>query len=114
MTVLIVRYEVREEAMVEVEAGMAEVMAAVERHRPAGVRYAVGKLADGVTFVGVLELADGVTFVGVLELADGVDNPLPALAAARAFQQDLAGWVASAAPPAPQRLDLVGSYGLVG
>jgi hypothetical protein len=102
MTVLIVRYEVREEAMVEVEAGMAEVMAAVERHRPAGVRYAVGKLADGVTFV------------GVLELADGVDNPLPALAAARAFQQDLAGWVASAAPPAPQRLDLVGSYGLVG
>jgi hypothetical protein len=102
MTVLIVRYEVREEAMVEVEAGMAEVMAAVERHRPAGVRDAVGKLADGVTFV------------GVLELADGVDNPLPALAAARAFQQDLAGWVASAAPPAPQRLDLVGSYGLVG
>ena len=101
MPVLIVRYEVRDEAVPQVDAGIAQVMVAIERDRPAGVRYALGKLADGVTYV------------GVLELADGVDNPPPALPAARAFQQDLAGSVVGE-PPVPQRLDLVGAYGLVG
>src|SRR5688500_5874765 len=102
MTVLVVRYEVKEEHVAEAEAAIGEVFAAVGREKPAGVRYSIGKLPDGVTFV------------GVLELADGADNPLPALPAARELQRRLPGWVVGGTPPAPQPLQLVGSYELFG
>jgi hypothetical protein len=97
MTVLTVRYEVRQESVPEVEEAVATMMAAIERERPAGVRYTLGKLPDGVTFVGVVELADGAA------------NPLLAIPAARDFQQRLPGWVVGA-PPAPEPLAVVGSY----
>ena len=99
MTVLMVRYQVREESVAEVEAGIEKAMAAIEAQRPEGVRYAMGKLPDGVTFV------------GVLELDDGVENPLPGIPAARELQQRLPD-VVIGEPPVPQPLQVVGSYRL--
>ena len=101
MTVLMVRYEVDEEHVADVEAAIAATMAAIEHERPAGMRYALGKLPDGVTFV------------GVLALDDGVDNPLPGIPAARRLQQDLARWVVGPRP-VPEPLDVVGAYRLFG
>jgi hypothetical protein len=99
--VLMVRYQVREESVAEVEAGIERVFAAIEKEQPAGVRYAMGKLPDGVTFV------------GVLELDDGVDNPLPGIPAARELQQSLPGLVVGE-PPVPQPVHVVGSFGMFG
>jgi hypothetical protein len=101
VTVLTVRYQVREESVAEVEAGIERVFAAIEKEQPAGVRYAMGKLPDGVTFV------------GVLELDDGVDNPLPGIPAARELQQSLPGLVVGE-PPVPQPVHVVGSFGMFG
>jgi hypothetical protein len=99
VTVLMVRYQVREESVADVEALIEEAMAAIEKAQPAGVRYAMGKLPDGVTFV------------GVLELEDGVDNPLPGIPAARELQQSLPAVVVGE-PPVPQPVQVVGSYRL--
>jgi hypothetical protein len=99
MTVLMVQYEVAKEHVADVEAEIGAVIAAVEAAGVDGVRYAVGRLPDGVTFVGLLELADGVA------------NPLPDIPAARAFQQRLAGRLVGD-PPVPQALDVVGAHRL--
>jgi hypothetical protein len=100
MTVLMVRYQAHEAHVADVEAAIRTAMAAVAREKPAGVRYAMGKLPDGVTFV------------GVLELADGVDNPLPGIPAARELQQSLPAMVVGD-PPVPQPVQVVGSYRLL-
>jgi hypothetical protein len=97
MTVQIVRFTTGETDVPEVEAAVAEMVAAIHRAQPPGTRFASWKLADGVTFL------------NVLELADGVENPLPAIAECRAFQQRLPRWVAQ--PPRPQPVTVVGSYG---
>ena len=99
MTVLVVQYEVAKEHVADVEAEAAEVVAALEAADPGGVRWALGRLPDGVTFV------------GLLELADGVENPMPAIPAARRFQQRLAGRVVGD-PPVPRVLDVVGAFRL--
>src|SRR5688500_7462457 len=101
MTVLVVQYEVAEQHVAAVAADAAEVVAALTAARPPGVRWALGRLPYGVTFV------------GLLELADGVENPLPGIPAARAFQQRLAGRVVGD-PPVPRVLDVVGDVGLFG
>jgi hypothetical protein len=99
VTVLMVRYQVREESVADVEAAIEKAFAAIEAEQPAGIRYAMGTLPDGVTFV------------GVLELEDGVDNPLPGIPAARALQQSLPGLVVGE-PPVPQPVQVLGSYRL--
>lgn len=99
MTVLMLQYQVQDAHVTDVERGIREVMSAIAREQPAGVRYAMCRLPDGVTFV------------GLLELDDGVGNPLPGIAEASAFQQHLGTWVV-AGPPVPQPLEVVGSYGL--
>lgn len=101
VTVLTVRYQVRPECADEAVAAAGELAGALAAARPAGVRYLLGRLPDGVTFV------------GHLELDDGVENPLPGLPAGRAFQQRLAGWVVGE-PPVPRPLELAGAYGLGG
>lgn len=99
MTVLMVRYQVREDSVAEVEAAIDEAVAAVAAEAPPGVGYAMGKLPDGVTFV------------GVVTLPDGADNPLPAIPAARELQRRLPEWVVGD-PPVPQPLHLVATHGL--
>jgi hypothetical protein len=99
MTVQIVRFTTTEANVAEIDAGIGALITALDAARPAGTRYAAGRLADGVTYL------------LVLELDDGVENPLPALPEARAFQQRMAGWATE--PPAPEPLTVVGSYGLL-
>lgn len=98
MTVQMVRFTTTETHVAEVEAAIGSMIAAIDHARPAGTRYAAVRLDDGVTFL------------LVLELADGVENPLPSIAEARAFQQQLPTWATR--PPAPEPVTVVGSYGL--
>jgi hypothetical protein len=100
VTVLMVRYQVREDAVDEVDAAIGRLVDALRDARPAGTRYALGRMADGVTYV------------GLLELEEGVDNPLPGLSEARDLQQVLAAAVVDG-PPAPQPFTVVGAYGLL-
>jgi hypothetical protein len=99
MTVLVVQYKVKEDSVAEVEAGIDRMMAAIETEQPTGIRYALGKLPDGLTFL------------GVVELQDGVENPLPSIPAAREFQLKLRDWV-DGEPPTPAPLHVLGAYGL--
>lgn len=97
MTVQIVRFTADETDVPEIEAAIGEVVAAIHRVRPAGTRFASWKLADGVTFL------------TVLELAEGVENPLLGIPECRAYQQHLPRWVGE--PPSPQPVTVVGAYG---
>jgi hypothetical protein len=99
MTVLMVRYKVKGDAVTEVETGIRRLFSVIDEERPEGLRYAFCKLSDGVTFV------------GVVQLEDGANNPLVGIAAATEFRDNLKGWVVGE-PPVPEPLEVVGSYGL--
>ncbi|PCC68857.1 hypothetical protein SAMN02745121_07614 [Nannocystis exedens] len=90
-----VRYTVPPEHAPQVDAAIEQLFAAVRRQQPAGIRYWYGRLADGATYV------------ALLELDEGVDNPLLALPEARQFQAELRRYVA--APP-PEPVTVLGSY----
>jgi len=98
MSVLMVRSKVRAENVGDVDAAAKRLFAAIEREQPDGIRYASCRLADGTTYV------------ALLELDDGIENPLPALPEFREFQEGLKGWVAE--PPSPDQATVVGSYRL--
>lgn len=98
MTVQIVRFTTTEAEVPAVDAALGGVIAALDEARPAGTRYAAGRLADGVSYL------------LVLELDEGVENPLPGIPEARAFQQRLPEWAGG--PVAPEPVTVVGSYGL--
>lgn len=96
MNILMVRSKVKAAHVTEVEAAVKRVFAALQQAQPQGIRYTSCRLADGVTYV------------AVLELDEGVDNPLPALPEFRAFQENLKQWMAE--PPTAEQLTLIGSY----
>lgn len=98
MTVLMIRYQVAEEGVAEVAGATKAAFAALEEQRPEGIRYAYYRRAGSTEFV------------ALLELDEGVENPLLAIGAARELQSTVAKWVVGE-PPAPQPLDLLGSYG---
>jgi hypothetical protein len=97
MKVLMVRSKIKAESVAEVETAIEKVFSAIKQAQPAGVRYASSRLADGVTFVILLEL-------------EGEDNPLAALPAFVEFQEDLKKWIAE--PPTVEQLTVIGSYRL--
>jgi quinol monooxygenase YgiN len=75
MRTVLVRYQVRPEAAAENEDLIRKVFAQLGRDKPAGLRYQVFKLDDGVSFVHVASSG-----------ADGSQaNPLPRLEAFRNF-----------------------------
>jgi hypothetical protein len=96
MTVQIVRFTADPTDVPDIETAIETMIAAIQRERPPGARFTSWKLADGVTFL------------NVLELADGVENPMPGIPECRAYQQKLAHWVAE--PPRPQLVTVVGAY----
>jgi hypothetical protein len=96
MSVLMVRSKIKPEHAADAEAAINRVFSAIEQAQPAGVRYASSRLADGVSFV------------VLLELEDGVDNPLAALPAVVEFQENLKQWMAE--PPTVEQMTVVGSY----
>lgn len=88
MTVQMVRFTTTEANVADVETAIASLIDAIDEAQPAGTRYAATKLADGSTFL------------LILELAGGVENPLPSIPEAREFQQQMATWADE--PPAPE------------
>lgn len=98
MSVLTVRATLKQEHVADAEAAVRRMFAAIAREGLEGIRYASIKLADGVTFV------------AMLEIEDGVENPLPALPEAQEFYASLPGWYAE--PPEVGPGTVIGSYRL--
>jgi hypothetical protein len=96
MSVQIVRFTADTTDVPDIEHAIEAMVAAIHRVRPSGTRFTSWKLADGVTFL------------NVLELAEGVENPLPGIPECRAFQQQLPRWATE--PPSPQPVSVVGTY----
>jgi hypothetical protein len=99
MSVLMVRSKVKPESVTELDAAVGRVFAAIREAQPEGIRYASFRLADGVTYV------------ALLQVDDGVENPVPGLPEFRDLQERLEGWVAE--PPAAGPATVVGSYRLL-
>jgi hypothetical protein len=97
MNVLMARSKIKAESVAEVETAIEKFFSVIKQAQPAGVRYAVSRLADGVTFVVLLEF-------------EGGDNPLAALPAFVEFQEDLKKWIAE--PPTAEQMTVIGSYRL--
>jgi hypothetical protein len=94
---VVVSYTVKPEAIDEHLQLIRGVFAQLDADAPAHLEYKVMQLADGVSFV----------HVSTADTADG-SNPLPELAAFKAFAEDLGSRVATA--PAPSAATIVGSY----
>lgn len=99
MSVQLVRFTAHQANVADIETAIKPMIAAIHAAAPTGTRYAVCKLPDGITFLGILELADGVA------------NPLLGIPAATEFRENLKNWVV-APPSPPEQLDVVGSYQL--
>jgi hypothetical protein len=99
MPVLMVRYQVAEEGAAEVADAVRAAFDAVDARRPEGIRYAY--------------LRGGDEFFALLEIDEGVENPLPGIEAARRLQATVAKWSVGPAP-APQPLDVLGAYRMLG
>jgi hypothetical protein len=99
MPVLITRTRVKPEAVAAVEAAGRRLFASIAEARPAHVRCATARMADGVTFV------------TLLELDDGVENPLPSMTAFRDLQALLQASVAE--PPVAGPATVIGDYGVL-
>jgi hypothetical protein len=98
---LMIRYQVAEEGVAEVSEAIEAAFEAVEAQQPQGVRYAY------------LRRAGSTEFIALLELDEGVENPLPGIEEARRLQATVAKWAVGPAP-APQPLDVLGAYGMLG
>lgn len=101
MTLQIVRFTTTQAQVPTVVTALADAVAAVDAAAaPDGVRYAATRLADGVSFL------------LLLDLADGVENPLPSIPAARSAQQQMPTWAGAAVAPEP--VEVVASHRLFG
>ncbi len=100
MPVVLISRKIKPAGAAELEAAAKRMFAALDRTQPEGIRYAAGKLGDGVTYV------------ALVQLDDGVPNPLPALPEFQEFQAGLQQWIDEEPPAAPQPMTIVGSYRL--
>jgi hypothetical protein len=98
MPQVMVRYRVKPDRVEENEELVRAVYAELASAQPEGLRYATFKLPDGVTFVHLAEHDE--------------DNPLPKLESFQRFQAGLGERCDE--PPAPARLDEIGSYRMFG
>jgi hypothetical protein len=96
MRIITLRFRVKKESLAKVEGAVEKMLSAIKQERPEGIRFTSGKLPDGETFV------------SLLELEAGVDNPLPGIAAAEEFRENLKNWVVEM--PIREELEVVGSY----
>jgi hypothetical protein len=95
-----VRSKVKEENVAEAQAATEKVFQALEQAQPAGVRYAVSVLSDGVTLVALLEVENSED--------PRRDNPLLALPAYAELRENLNQWYAE--PPTVEQMTVMGSY----
>jgi len=96
MRVLMIRLEIKAEALQEFTTARDKVLAALEEKQPTGIRYT---WCAG---------AEKTSFVGLVEIQDGVENPLPGLEAGKEFLANLPRWVA--APAVREELTVLGTY----
>ena len=96
---IVVRYRVKPDRVAENERLIAAVFEQLQRDRPAGLRYASFKAADGVSFLHMVSL----------ETTDG-SNPLGALPAFKAFTAAIGDRCDD--PPVATELSEVGNYRL--
>lgn len=94
---IMVQYRVKSDRADENEALIARVFEALTREKPAGIRYASFKAADGVSF----------THLAIVETADST-NPLVALEAFKRFVSAIRD--RCEVPPVTIELGAVGSY----
>ena len=80
MSVLIVRSQVKEESVADVDAAVERLFAAIRRAQPEGIRYAPLRLPDGVTYVALLQLDDGMENPGRAPGAPGASGGAQGLA----------------------------------
>jgi hypothetical protein len=97
MSVQMASAKVEPESVTAVQAATRKMFAAINAAQPKGLRYAS------------LLLADGVTFVAMVQLDDGVENPIPEFPEFKELQKVVEG---SRAESAVQTLTVVGSYRL--
>jgi hypothetical protein len=95
MSRVMVRYRVKPDQAETNEQLVRAVYEELHRADPAGFRYATFRLDDEVSFVHLAE-------------SEGSENPLPGLAAFRAFQKDIADRCDE--PPVVVELTEVGSF----
>jgi len=97
-----VRYKVKAGRAAENEGYIARVFEQLRREKPDGVRYAVFKLDDGVSFVHIASSE-----------AEAARNPLVELSAFKAFTADIRDRCEE--PPSTMDLrEMVGSYRFFG
>jgi hypothetical protein len=90
--------KIKPESVGDVQAATERMFAAINRAQPEGIRCAS------------LLLADGETFVAVVQVDDGVENPIPGFLEFRELQELVEG--SRAEPPSVEPLAVVGSYRL--
>jgi len=98
MSITMVKATIKPDKTSEMEKAGREMFTAIEAAQPQGVRYASCKLADGETYM------------ILLELNDNENNPLGTVQAFRDFQDSLRSWLAG--PPVVEELTPIGSYRL--
>lgn len=96
MALTMIRAKLKSENTAQADAAVQKMFAAIHAAKPAGVKYASCKLADGETYV------------IVLEVEDGKENPLGAIPEVREFQANLKDWIAG--PPQQELMTVLGSY----
>lgn len=98
MSVQMAKAKVKPESVSDIEAATKNLFAAINATHPKGIRYAS------------LLLADGETFVAVVEIDDGVENPIPGFPEFGELQELVDG--ARAEPSTFEQWSVVGSYRL--
>jgi hypothetical protein len=98
MSVQMASAKIKPEGVTDVQAATKKMFAAINAAQPEGLRYAS------------LLLADGVTFVAIVQLDDGMENPVPGFPEFRALQEVVER--SRAEPNNVQTLTVIGSYRL--
>lgn len=98
---MMIRYKVKADRALENERYITGVFEQLKRENPSGLRYAVFKLDDGVSFVHIVSL----------EAADG-SHPLNNLSAFKTFTAEIQDRCEE--PPVAADLNEIGSYALFG
>ncbi len=96
MSVQMAQVKIIAESVTDVQAATKKMFAALDAAQPEGIRYAS------------LQLADGETFVALVQVDDGAENPIPGFPEFRELQELVEG--SRAEPPNVQPLTVVGSY----
>jgi hypothetical protein len=98
MSVQMAQAKIKTESVSDVREATKKMFAAINAAQPEGIRYAS------------LLLADGETFVAMVQVDDGVENPIPRYPEFRELQEIVDS--SRAEPTSVQSWSVIGSYRL--